>query len=61
MALTDIDFQNGEGQDFILELPSVVYSGVLTDRLIESSGSQFFVLETAKIVNSGNKIFIMSE
>ena len=61
MALTDIDFQNGEGQDFILELPSVVYSGVLTDILIESSGSQFFVLETAKIVNSGNKIFIMSE
>jgi len=62
MALTDINFQEGEGQDFITELPSVLYAGILDDVLVESSGTQYLVLETPEIVGgSGGNIFIMSE
>ncbi len=56
MALTDIHFQEGEVQDFIIEIPSAIYSGLLTDILIEPSGSQYCVVE----VDGGN-IFIVGE
>lgn len=61
MALTDVNFQEGEKQDYILELPTVVHAGSFADILIESSGGQYPVLEAPLITNSGSNIFIMSE
>ena len=60
MALTDINFQEGEGQDFILELPTGTLHSP-TDILIESSGGQFLLLETPIVTGGGSSIFIMSE
>ena len=61
MALIDVNFQEGEGQDFIVELPPVAYFGSLTDIVSETSGSQFPVLEAPEITGGGGDIFIMSE
>lgn len=61
MALADVHFQEGEGQDFLLELPSVSYTGELLDIASETSSGQFLVLETPLITNGGGNIFIMSE
>jgi hypothetical protein len=63
MALTDINFQEGEGQDFTVEIPTASYAGSLTDITIETNGSQFLLLETPLITSSpgGGNIFIMSE
>lgn len=62
MALTDVNFQEGEGQDFILELPTAIYGGSVSDMLVETSGSQFLLLEAPKITSGGGgNIFIMSE
>jgi hypothetical protein len=61
MALTDVHFQEGEGQDFILELPSAAYVGSLEDILIEPAGSQFSVMEIPEVIATGSNIFIMSE
>jgi len=62
MALSDIVAQSGEGQDFILEIPTVVYTGSATDILVESNGSQFLLLETPLVTGGGGgNIFIMSE
>ncbi len=60
MALTDIHFQEGEKQDFILEIPSAVYSGSLTDILVEPRSTQYPVLEVPEVTGGGN-IFIMSD
>ncbi|MEK7552448.1 MAG: hypothetical protein AAB534_03470 [Patescibacteria group bacterium] len=57
MALTDVNFQEGEIQDFLLEVPTATYTGSVTDFLVESGGSQFMLLETPEIDN----VFIMSE
>ncbi len=62
MALTDINFQEGESQDFILERPvGTLFAPI--DILIEDSGSQYLVLETPLITpgGGGGNIFIMSE
>jgi acetyl-CoA carboxylase carboxyltransferase component len=62
MALTDINFQEGEGQDFIVEIGTASYSGVLTDIMVETKGSQFLLLEAPAVVGGGGgNIFIMSE
>jgi hypothetical protein len=62
MALTDINFQEGEGQDFMIEIPAIVYSGAVNDVLVEADGSQNLILETPQITGgSENNIFIMSE
>lgn len=64
MALTDINFQEGDGQDFINEIIRPVYTGSLNDILAESSGGQFLLTEIPTIVNEGGgggNIFIMSE
>ncbi len=58
MALTDINFQEGDGQDFILELPNVVYSGSISDVLVESNSIGYPVVE---LPAGGGNIFIMSE
>lgn len=56
MALTDVNFQEGEGQDFLLELPTATYTGSVNDIAVESGGSQFLLLEAG-----GTNIFIMSD
>lgn len=62
MALTDINFQEGEGQDFIVEIPTSVYSGTLSDITVEPSGSQFLLVETpAGAGGGGDNIFIISD
>ncbi len=61
MALNDVNFQEGEGQDFILELPGVIYSGSVNDILVESGSTQYVLLEIPEITGGGGNIFIMSE
>ncbi len=62
MALTDVNFQEGEGQDFILEVPNSIYSGVLSDVLLEDDGSQYLLSEIPEgVIGAGGNIFIMSE
>jgi hypothetical protein len=60
MALTDINYQEGEGQDFIVELPPVSYSGSPKDINIETNSTQFLLLEVPKITGGGN-IFIIND
>jgi hypothetical protein len=63
MALTDINFQEGDGQYMMLEVNTGV-SSTPTDILIENSGTQYLLLETPLVVNQGGgggNIFIMSE
>lgn len=56
MAITDICFQEGEGQAFVLELvPGTLNAPA--DIAVEESGGQFPVVETTSDAN----IFIMSE
>lgn len=62
MALEDINFQSGEGQDFINEIPSTVYTGSLSDITIESNSAQYPVSEIPEVISTGGgNIFIMSE
>lgn len=62
MALTDVNFQEAEGQDFILEIPNNVYSGSLSDFLLEENGGQYLLIETPEVQGGGGgNIFIMSE
>lgn len=61
MALTDINFQEGEGQDFIVEVPAASYSGVLTDITVEPSGSQYLLVETPQVSGGGDNIFVISD
>ena len=58
MAVVDINFQEGEGQDFIVEIP-IGTSNPAVDILIEPKGT-LLLLETAYPNFAGN-IFIMSE
>ncbi len=59
MALTDINFQTGEGQDFIVEIPTgTLFSPV--DILFEPSSEQYLVMELV-LTGGGGNIFIMSE
>ncbi len=60
MALTDITAQTGEVQDFVVEVPSAVYAGTLTDTVVEAGGSQYAITEVPAASGGGN-IFIMSE
>jgi hypothetical protein len=57
MALTDINFSESEAQDFLVELPNGS-SHPVVDILIESSSTQYLVLERPQARSS---IFIMSE
>lgn len=59
MALKDIDFSQGEGQDFLVELPG----GTLhtpKDILIDAS-SQYAVLEAPLVSGGGGDIFIIND
>ncbi len=59
MALTDINFQEGESVDFINEIP-LGGLGTPTDIIVEDSGSQTLLTEVPEVTGGGN-IFIMSE
>ncbi len=59
MALSDVNFQEGEGQDFLLELPTAIYVGSVNDILNEPSSAQLPVMELPE--SEGGDIFIMSE
>lgn len=58
MALIDVNFQAGEIQDYIVEIPSAVYVGEIDDIDIEPGSTQYLVTE---IPGGGGNIFIMSE
>ena len=62
MALTDINFQEGDRQDFMLEVP-VGTLGTPNDILVENNTTRYLELETPLIVTGGGggNIFIMSE
>ena len=62
MALTDINFNEGEGRDFVIERPVGVLNAPL-DILVEARGSQYLVLERPLIVAGGGAgdIFIMND
>ena len=61
MALTDINFQEGDGQDFVTEIPDAVYSGSLSNALVEPGGSQYLVTETPLVTGGGGNIFVISD
>jgi hypothetical protein len=60
MALTDINFQEGDRQDFVLEIPTFSHPGQLGDILIEPS-SVILLAEIPGATGGGGNIFIMSE
>jgi len=60
MALTDINFQEGDRMDFISEIPADTLHAPL-DILIENSGTQYLLLETPLVTGGAGSIFIMSE
>lgn len=60
MALTDINFQEGEGQDFIFTRPvGVLYAP--QDILVEADGSMYPVEELVLVASSGGNIFILND
>jgi hypothetical protein len=61
MALDDINFQSGDGQDFINEIPSSIYTGSLSDIHTETDSAQYPVTEIPENTSGGGNIFIMSE
>lgn len=60
MALSDIDFSEGEGQDFIVELPAGILN-TPSDILVETDSDRFPVLETPLVTGGGDEIFIMND
>lgn len=58
MALTDIHFQQGDTQNFIVEIPLDMLHAP-TDILFETGSGQFLVMELR--LSGGGNIFIMSE
>jgi L-2-hydroxyglutarate oxidase LhgO len=49
-------------QDFIVEIPSSVYTGTITDILVEPRSTQYLLLDVPEInAGGGGNIFIMSE
>lgn len=63
MALTDIDFSEGEGQDFIVEIVAGTL-GTPSDILVETDSDRYPVLETPEIIGGGgggDEIFILND
>lgn len=59
MALTDINFQEGEGQDMLLQIPvGTLYAP--EDILVETDSGMYPILETV-LVSSGGNIFILND
>jgi len=61
MALTDINFSEGEGQDFTVEVPLGLLNAPL-DIVVESESTGYPVLETPLITSGGDgDIFIIND
>lgn len=62
MALTDINFNEREGQDFILERPVGTLNDPL-DILVETDSGAYPVLEAPAVVGGGggDEIFILND
>lgn len=60
MALTDVNYSEGEGQDFLVEIPSAVHNGALTDTVIEADSAQYLVNEVPA-QEGGSNVFIITE
>lgn len=61
MALTDINFQEGEPMDFVAEIPPLGVLNAPDDIIIESEGPQYLLAEIPAAEGGGGNIFIMSE
>lgn len=61
MALTDVHFSEGEGQDFLVEVPTGSYSGSFSDIVTEGDDREQFISEIPAAEGGGGNIFIMSE
>ncbi len=59
MALTDVNFSEGEGQDFIVEVPSAVHNGSFTD-VVYPNDAQYLVSEIPA-QEGGGDVFIITE
>lgn len=59
MALTDIDFNETEGQDFIIETP-VGTLNAPDDIVVEEDSAGYLLLETP-LVTGGGDIFIIND
>jgi hypothetical protein len=62
MAVTDIYFQEREGQDFIVEIPQGT-SHAPKDILMETNGSQYLIAELPAKAGAGDEgvIFIIND
>lgn len=61
MALTDINLQEGEGQDFIVERPVGTLEAPV-DILVEADGESYPVNEVPQVVGGGgDNIFIIND
>ncbi len=62
MALTDINFNEGEGQDFIVERPTGTL-GTPVDILLTANADDYPVLETEPVGGGGggDEIFIIND
>jgi len=60
MALTDIDFNEAEGQDFIIETP-VGTLNAPDDIVIEEGSPGYLLLETPLVTGGGGDIFIIND
>jgi hypothetical protein len=56
MSLTDINFSEGDGQDFLIEVPSGTLNAPV-DILVESGGAQYPIENIPK----QGRIFVISE
>lgn len=58
MALDDVNFAAGDGQNFLVEFPTATYDGVIEDVMVETDGSSQLIME---LPEAAGDIFIMSE
>lgn len=61
MALTDVNFSEGEGQDFLVELPAGDYDGAFGDIVVEPGSTQYLVTEVPVVEGGDGDIFIIGE
>lgn len=59
MALTDVNFSEGEGQDFLVEIPAAVHNGSVAD-VVYPSDAQYLVNEIPA-QEGGGDVFIITE
>lgn len=60
MALLDVNFSQGEGQDFVVEVPTGTLNAP-ADILIETDSTTYPVLEAPEVTGGGGNIFIIND